>query len=176
MKFQTLRRKRKDHWPIHRLVSKQRSNWPVFSMTRPLRKIYSRRKQSFSVLYGSMRVNRSSISKDVFTRFHPTVHWNAKPHTLYTLLMWDPDAHPPWLHWLVQNLERPSQLDDPKNCVVEYTKPTPPHGTHRYVFRLYEQADRIDLQPIQRNAFSIRDVEETYSLHPIAERCMCVSA
>ncbi|KAI8469835.1 MAG: PEBP-like protein [Monoraphidium minutum] len=67
----------------------------------------------------------------------------------FTLVMVDPDAPSPdapkarsWLHWLVADCAPGAGVGAAGNGAVlcAYNGPTPPRGTHRYVFLVYEQA------------------------------------
>lgn len=75
-------------------------------------------------------------------RPQPIVSYNnSTPGKLYTLIMSDPDApQADWLHWLIVNDNGIS-----KTTLVEYAPPTPPSGTHRYIFYLCEQISPINL-------------------------------
>ncbi|KIY98153.1 Protein D2 [Monoraphidium neglectum] len=60
--------------------------------------------------------------------------------------MADPDAPSPdapknrsWLHWLVVNCRAGEVGGGNGDVLCPYNGPTPPKGTHRYVFVLYEQ-------------------------------------
>uniref|UniRef100_A0A383WGT2 Phosphatidylethanolamine-binding protein n=1 Tax=Tetradesmus obliquus TaxID=3088 RepID=A0A383WGT2_TETOB len=79
----------------------------------------------------------------------PTVEFAGAAGKRHTLIMVDPDAPSPdnpamreWLHWIVANI--PAGGDVSKGfTVTEYAGPTPPRGTHRYIFLLYEQPEGV---------------------------------
>lgn len=74
------------------------------------------------------------------------------------LIMDDPDApNGIWTHWLVWNISpATTSIDEdstPEGAITgpnssgdfSYDGPMPPSGTHRYFFRLYALAEKIDL-------------------------------
>ncbi|VDP16893.1 unnamed protein product [Onchocerca flexuosa] len=78
------------------------------------------------------------------------VSWDAKPGSLYTLVMTDPDAPSrkkpkfrEWHHWLVINI--PGQNVSSGTVLSDYIGSSPPKGTglHRYVFLVYKQRGNI---------------------------------
>jgi Raf kinase inhibitor-like YbhB/YbcL family protein len=95
-----------------------------------------------------------------------------------TLIVDDPDAPMgPWTHWLVWNI-KPGTTAVPENTtppgaivgrndarVPKYLGPSPPRGTHRYLFRLYALDQKLDLPPgANRNA-----LEDAMQNHIIAQ-------
>ena len=88
----------------------------------------------------------------------------------------DPDAPDPEeptarsiLHWLVVDIPGRAAADDEDDAaaaghtVVPYRKPTPPVGTHRYIFLLFPQrggargeAKAKRAAPAERGSFSVR--------------------
>lgn len=114
----------------------------------------------------------------------PTVSWDSDPNSYYTLAMVDPDApsraEPQFRefnHWLVCNIKG---SDVSKGDVVTaYTGSGPPKGTglHRYVFLVYRQPNKIDVDEprtgptsrAHRRSFSVRKFAQKYQLgKPIA--------
>ncbi|PSC72839.1 MOTHER of FT and TF 1-like isoform B [Micractinium conductrix] len=103
---------------------------------------------------------------------------------LFTILCTDPDPPDPaapkfreWLHWIVANV--PSGGDSTQGqTVTPYRGPSPPIGTHRYVFMLFQQPNQEPLQlsdpsggdPMARRAsFSTRKFAAAHSLgDPVA--------
>ena len=64
----------------------------------------------------------------------------------YTVLMVDPDAPVgTFLHWIVANIQYGGSNVIGAEEWVSYYPPTPPSGTHRYIFYLYQHS-----KPIQR--------------------------
>jgi phosphatidylethanolamine-binding protein (PEBP) family uncharacterized protein len=68
---------------------------------------------------------------------------NANPKKIYMITMTDPDApngeqekdktiNRTYTHWVY------IQTENKKIIFVPYSPPTPPHGTHRYIFNLYD--------------------------------------
>jgi phosphatidylethanolamine-binding protein (PEBP) family uncharacterized protein len=112
------------------------------------------------------------------TSFPPSINFSSQLNKLYCLIMWDPDVptqiQPGFLHWLVTNLE--SQNDIINNQLITYKGPSPPSGTHRYFFGLFEQTGHILSQPIKRQNFSIEEFINKNKLRKIVEVFMIVSA
>ncbi|HVQ01841.1 MAG TPA: YbhB/YbcL family Raf kinase inhibitor-like protein [Candidatus Thermoplasmatota archaeon] len=75
------------------------------------------------------------------------------------LIMEDPDASKgTFVHWLVWNIAPESPVLSKKELTkyfqgknsaekIGYLGPCPPHGTHRYVFKLYALDTALTLQP-----------------------------
>ena len=97
------------------------------------------------VLYNNSEIKNGIFFTPKETRMEPKVDYNAQQNALYTLILHDPDAVVGnYFHWLVVNIPG----DNIKNgdTLFEYKGPAPPKGsgTHRYIFLLYEQPERID--------------------------------
>ena len=79
----------------------------------------------------------------------PLVYWDSQiGQGPYTLLMVDPDAPDPkapiyreWIHWMIVNV--PGNRINQAQEVLPYQAPTPPRGTHRYNFYLYDQLGKM---------------------------------
>ena len=107
----------------------------------------------------------------------PHILLEGEPGKVYTLLMSDPDAPAKsWLHWLITNIPGDSVAEG--QVVVPYTGPSPPSGTHRYIFTLYEQpAGSIMVSPpAERGNFSVNEFEKRYSLQKLISRGIKVPA
>ncbi|NLI96793.1 MAG: YbhB/YbcL family Raf kinase inhibitor-like protein [Synergistaceae bacterium] len=95
----------------------------------------------------------------------PALAWSGFPQKTasFALVMDDPDARG-WTHWLVFNIpasvtdleggfpnaeELPDGTRQGRNDFgkIGYGGPSPPSGTHRYVFRLFALDAKIDLDP-----------------------------
>ncbi|XP_017489689.1 PREDICTED: protein D2-like [Rhagoletis zephyria] len=83
----------------------------------------------------------------------PTVAWDAKSDSLYTLIMTDPDAPSrkdpkfrEFQHWLVANI--PGSDISKGDELTAYVGSGPPQGTglHRYIFLVYQQPVKIRFQ------------------------------
>lgn len=102
---------------------------------------------------------------------------------LYTLIASDPDPPDPeapkyreWLHWLVTNI--PAGGDATRGSEVAHWRgPSPPIGTHRYVFMLFQQPNQEPIQaedpsggdPGKRAHFSTRAFARAHNLgDPVA--------
>jgi hypothetical protein len=84
-----------------------------------------------AVAFGSASASQAApLLTKAQTRAQPTVSWDSSEPL--TLICWDPDAS--WLHWLVTGA-RGSPASG--TTVVPWAPPTPPSGTHRYIFGLF---------------------------------------
>jgi phosphatidylethanolamine-binding protein (PEBP) family uncharacterized protein len=110
------------------------------------------------------------------TLLMPTISWSIVPGTLYTILMWDPDApNPSYIHLLAVNL-RSSNLSTGQT-LLSYEPPTPPSGVHRYFTTVYRQKESIDVPvPSERANFDVDAFVNTYSLEKIGEKMIRVRA
>jgi phosphatidylethanolamine-binding protein (PEBP) family uncharacterized protein len=132
----------------------------------------------FTVQYGQVNANGKTLTKKN-TANQPTLQFAGEEGKAYTLLMSDPDAPAKsWLHWLFINI--PGELNDitQGQIVVPYSPPSPPSGTHRYIFTLYEQpgASLMVSAPAERGHFSVKAFEESLGLQKIASRIVKVPA
>lgn len=116
-----------------------------------------------SLSFGSRPIALGEFITPQQTVGRPVVHWpEADAHSLYTLVLLDPDApsasNPsasPWLHWLVVNVRgstlrhrRDLPLTSSSDSVrVVYASATPPQqtGTHRYILYVYHQTEKLKL-------------------------------
>ena len=101
------------------------------------------------VLYNNSEIKNGEFLTPLETRFEPKVEYHAKPNTLYTLIMHDPDAvGGNLLHWVTVNMD--GQTGDK---LLQYKGPAPPKGsgTHRYILLLYEQPERINARLSERS-------------------------
>jgi hypothetical protein len=78
-----------------------------------------------------------------------------------TLIMYDPDAlggtH---IHWLVVNIKN-SNIENGLT-LLDYKGPAPPPNTgkHRYIFKVYEQMDVLNLSPLEDRSISINYLQD----------------
>lgn len=101
----------------------------------------------------------------------PTVTWESKPNTFYTLIMSDPDAPSradpkfgEWNHWLVVNI--PGNNISEGEVRSEYIGAGPPKdtGLHRYVFVVLEQQRKLsfaDVPTLKSNSAKGRNNQNT---------------
>ena len=97
------------------------------------------------VLYNNSEIKKGVFLSTLETRIKPKIQYTAKPNTLYTLIMHDPDAVVGnYFHWLLVNI--PGNDIKNGNTLFEYKGPAPPKGSgkHRYIFLLFEQPERIN--------------------------------
>jgi len=80
---------------------------------------------------------------------------NAKPEKLYMVTMIDPDApnglevsdkssNHIYTHWVATINTNTNNNGNIKQILVKYAPPTPPKGTHRYIFNLYDVTQKKD--------------------------------
>ncbi|XP_037814421.1 protein D3-like isoform X2 [Lucilia sericata] len=110
-------------------------------------------KEFLKVSYdGGLEVNKGNELTPTQVKQQPKVEWEAKCADYYTLIMTDPDApsraNPKvreFRHWLVANI--PGNKIDQGEVVAAYVGSGPPKGTglHRYIFLLYKQPGKIDI-------------------------------
>ncbi len=138
----------------------------------------SQNKNTLEVRYPSGKVYNGQMFTKLQTETEPHIHFTPKPDTLYTLLMWDPDApaKPSWVHWIVTNLESANSIT--QNSVLQYQGPNPPSGIHRYFFGLFEQQSG-KIQPMItgiRGRFDYKEFILQNNLKKVAEVYFKVSA
>lgn len=110
------------------------------------------------------------------TQIQPIVSWTATPDTLYTVLMWDPDApEPSWIHLFVINT--PSANLSQGQTLLSYTPPSPPSGIHRYYVTVYRQPKSLDISvPTERGNFNVDEFVAKQGLQKIGEKMIRVKA
>lgn len=113
-------------------------------------------------------------------RNRPKVAWkNAKESEFYTLLLVDAQGKGrEWLHWLAMNI--PGSNVEKGEFLTAFFPSAPPKdsGEHRYVFLLFKQTEKINLQGQERtptfrmegrDKFSTRNLVDKFKLGiPIA--------
>lgn len=128
------------------------------------------------IFYGTTKVLGQELTKQL-TQSEPAIKF-PNTNKLYTLVMWDPDVpeqiQPGFAHWIAINLKSPNDIQH--NQVLDYKGPSPPSGTHRYFFGLFEQVGSIQPQQPDRTLFSIREFVKENNLKKVAEVFMRVSA
>lgn len=130
----------------------------------------------FTVQYGQENANGKTLSKKN-TANPPSVQFTGEQGKVYTLLMTDPDAPAKsWLHWLIINIPGELNAIEEGQTVVPYTGPSPPSGTHRYIFTLYEQPSGSLMveAPSQRGDFQVSRFESQLGLQKLASRLVKV--
>lgn len=130
----------------------------------------------FTVQYGQTNANGKTLTKKN-TASAPTVLFTGDSEKLYTFLVSDPDAPAKsWLHWLIVNI--PGDTNDiyQGETVMSYAPPSPPSGTHRYIFTLYEQrgGSMMVTKPYERGNFSVDGFERQYGLQKLVHRILKV--
>jgi Raf kinase inhibitor-like YbhB/YbcL family protein len=109
----------------------------------------------------------------------PPLAWTAAPeHTKsFALICDDPDAPAgTWVHWVIFNLpgemrELPENIPSRKSLAngakqglndfhqIGYGGPYPPHGEHRYFFKLYALDAKLDLDAGLKKANLLKAIE-----------------
>lgn len=93
----------------------------------------------------------------------PIVTYKVNPTNLYTLIVHDPDApagnH---LHWVVINI--PGLNINKGVEVLSYKRPQPPikSGTHRYIFQLFQQTQKINKPITFKRIMKEQDVIDNF--------------
>ena len=131
-----------------------------------------------TVKYGQVNANGKTLSKRN-TVNPPVIDFQGEPGKVYTLLLSDPDAAAKsWLHWLITNIPGESTDLSQGQVIQPYAGPSPPSGTHRYIFTLYEQpaGSIMVAAPSERGNFSVPTFEQQYRLKPIISRIVKVPA
>ena len=132
----------------------------------------------FVVYYGEANANGKTLTKKN-TASPPTIQLQGNPGKVYTVLMSDPDAPAKsWLHWLVTNIPAEASSISEAQTVVPYSGPSPPSGTHRYIFTLYEHpgGSIMVTAPSERGYFSVEEFERKHRLQKIVSRIVRVPA
>lgn len=115
--------------------------------------------------------------------FSPPLVFSSAPEgtVCYALVMNDPDAEPiagyVWDHWLAANItvdelpenasvQQPGLMVQGTNSfdTIGYGGPTPPEGTHTYVFTAYALDTELSLE----QGFSLRELENGMDGHVLA--------
>jgi len=126
------------------------------------------------VTYQNRNAQGQTFTKEE-TLFQPDVNLMHKDKDrLYSLVMLDPDAGAPYfLHWMIININLGTSMGQE---IVPYYPPTPPTGTHRYIFYLLQQPGSITMPITKRNRFSLQSWIHTYGLRAVDDTHMRVRA
>lgn len=138
------------------------------------RKVYQRG-GVFSVQFQGKEA-KGNLRAQSETQVQPIVSWTQDPDTLYTVLMWDPDAPAAsWIHLMVVNT--PSSNMTQGQTLLSYTPPTPPSGIHRYFVTVYKQPQKLSISaPAERGNFNLDQFVSKYQLQKIGEKMIRVKA
>lgn len=108
----------------------------------------------------------------------PKFSWDVMPRTgtYYSYICFDPDSSvPSWIHLLVVNCT----TNDINSGVdlLPWQPPSPPSGTHRYIFGLYIHTYPVAKKEIKdRGSFNVKEYIEKNGFKPVAGAYMKVSA
>lgn len=100
-----------------------------------------------------MKVNQGNELTPTQVQQQPIVEWEASENNYYTLVMTDPDAPSrakpkfrEFRHWLVANI--PGNKVGEGEVIAAYVGSGPPQGTglHRYIFLLYKQPGKLEIE------------------------------
>jgi len=108
----------------------------------------------FTVEYsglGIIKPNQDLTGQSQYYNNQPIINLqNSNNNSLYLIIMYDPDApngleatgkssNHIYTHWVATiNTDTNNNSNSNKKIFVEYAPPTPPKGTHRYIFNLYD--------------------------------------
>jgi phosphatidylethanolamine-binding protein (PEBP) family uncharacterized protein len=108
------------------------------------------------IQYNNLSVNSQDLTGNSRVQKAPTM---SQPNSL--IVMHDPDAPTPsYLHWIALT-DSNGQLQ----TITPYKPPTPPSGTHRYIFEIFHRP-QTTVQPILiRQGFSINNFITEYKLN-----------
>uniref|UniRef100_A0A6C0JVS3 Phosphatidylethanolamine-binding protein n=1 Tax=viral metagenome TaxID=1070528 RepID=A0A6C0JVS3_9ZZZZ len=117
-----------------------------------------------NVTFGQIKATGQLVNKRA-TIEKPIVKWATEPDTYYTIICIDPDAvAKSWLHWMVVNCEGGNP--DSGSELVKWAPPTPPSGTHNYIFYLFSHTYKIAVDPPeQRGYFKIDEFVKNNGLY-----------
>jgi phosphatidylethanolamine-binding protein (PEBP) family uncharacterized protein len=108
--------------------------------------------------------NKDLTGQDaIFNKEPHVVITNAKPNKIYIITMTDPDApngegnsnNFVYTHWVyvIVNKKIDNKIKQEKIIFMPYTPPTPPSGTHRYQFNLYDISNKtVDAKTVKLEA------------------------
>jgi phosphatidylethanolamine-binding protein (PEBP) family uncharacterized protein len=130
------------------------------------------------VRYGQTQLAGQELTKQE-TQIQPSVEFSPISRRLYTLIMWDPDVpqqiQPGFVHWIVTNIQSSKNIT--LNVLLPYKGPSPPSGTHRYYFSLFEQTSGpLSILAPPNTKFSIIQFTKDNNLKEVAKVFMRVSA
>jgi len=98
------------------------------------------------IIYPSTKLYKNKLFLSIEeSSVEPTIILNYGLKSLYTLLMFDPDAvGGNKIHWLIVNITKNDIFTG--NTIINYKGPKPPKdsGKHHYVFSLFRQHKIID--------------------------------
>jgi protein FLOWERING LOCUS T len=99
--------------------------------------------------------------------------WNHKNNIYYTLMIYDIDSPSLYVHLLVTNI--PRNDIEYGNIILNYEKPNPPSGNHRYIIAVFEQKGLInDSKYNTRSRFPLLNFIKQNNLHLVDEKIIIV--
>ena len=119
------------------------------------------------IIYYSTNIisnNKDLTGQDAIFNKEPNVAiTNSKPNKIYMITMTDPDApngegnsnNFVYTHWVyvIVNKKIDNQIKQEKIIFMPYSPPTPPSGTHRYQFNLYDISNKtVDAKTVKLEA------------------------
>ena len=112
------------------------------------------------VYYNGKLIKNNEVLTVSETQKQPEIKLNDNPNNVYTLILYDPDAvggtH---IHWSIINIIN----NDIKtgDTIIPYKGPAPPpkSGKHRYIFCLYIQNGKNNIEPINERVIDIDNLE-----------------
>lgn len=148
---------------VNKIRQKKLNNKTKHNKTKHNKKKYHKGGQqqslpiTFTVEYsglGIIKPNQDLKGKSQYYNNQPIIKIqnlppNANTNSLYLIIMYDPDApngleasdkssNHIYTHWVATINTNTNNNSNIKQIFVEYAPPTPPKGTHRYIFNLYD--------------------------------------
>lgn len=112
------------------------------------------------VIYNNKRLNNNNYLSVIETQEQPDIKYEFMPNNYYTLIMYDPNAvNGNYIHWLIINIKSIRSEED-GDIIFTYKGPAPPKGTgiHNYIFEIYIQNNKIDVNNISLREINSREM------------------
>lgn len=113
------------------------------------------------IFYNGKLLKDNDFLKVSETQVQPKIKLNVNNDNLYTLILYDPDAvggtH---IHWAKVNIT--NNDFNTGNIIIPYKGPAPPanSGKHRYIFNLFKQIEKSELEEINQRTIEIDELKE----------------
>ena len=129
------------------------------------------------VYYNNKKIQNNEFITPIESQNMPLVKIISRSNNkIYTLVMYDPDAvNGTHVHWLVININD-NNISNGK-IILSYKGPAPPPktGKHRYIFELYEQNSRIDVEEMSERNISINNIKDKLSISNYVSKIQFIS-
>ena len=120
--------------------------------------------KELEIYYNNKKLVNNEFLKPSETQVKPKIEFDYNSNKLYTLIMYDPDAvSGTHIHWLVANINK--NIKD-GTILLSYKGPAPPlkSGKHRYIFKLYEQENMLNLEPFENRIITINSLKNQLNI------------